>query len=133
MNFSLMSEPEMHTQQAIIDSTQGVPANAKRFVALSEIAACTTFRDAVRLAWEKRSRPNMTQQTLAELCELYPPHVSSYLHPEPLDRKQRPRLDLPADRIAAFERAVGNHAISQYLVHLGALTLMEEVIAQRAA
>ena len=100
---------------------------------LSTIAACKTFREAVRLAWDNRTRKNMTQRTLAEECDLYPPHVSSYLHADPMDEKNRPRLNLPADRIDAFEEAVGNHAIRQYLNHLGRLTIMEEVIAQRTA
>ncbi|WP_419342775.1 XRE family transcriptional regulator [Achromobacter sp. PD1] len=104
-----------------------------RFVPEAQIRACQTYRAAVLLAWENRSRKWLTQRALAEECGLYAPHVSSYLHPEPLDAKSRPRLDLPADCIDAFEEAVGNHAIRQYLNHLGRLTIMEEVIAQRAA
>jgi hypothetical protein len=107
-------------------------AGAMRFLPPSEIAQCTTYRDAVRLAWERRSRVHMTQRTLAELCGLYAAHVSSYLRPDPVDNKGRPRLDLPAGRIAAFEAAVGNHAISQYLVHLAQLTIMQEFFARQA-
>jgi len=124
----------VHTHSAVVYGASSLPAPAgKRFLPLSAVAACKTFREAVRLAWEHRARPNMTQRSLAEECGLYAPHVSSYLHPEPLDGKNRPRLDLPADCIDAFEEAVGNHAIRQYLNHLGRLTIMEEVIAQRAA
>lgn len=124
----------MHTHPAVVysASTAAAPAG-KRFLSPSTVAACKSFREAVRLAWEHRIRPNMTQRSLAEECDLYAPHVSSYLHPEPFDEKNRPRLNLPADRIDAFEEAVGNHAIRQYLNHLGRLTIMEEVIAQRAA
>lgn len=104
-----------------------------RFVPEALVRACRTYRDAVLLAWDHRSRKSLTQRALAEECGLYAPHVSSYLHPEPLDNKKRPRLDLPADCIDAFEEAVGNHAIRQYLNHLGRLTIMEEVIAQRTA
>ncbi|WP_249291923.1 helix-turn-helix domain-containing protein [Achromobacter ruhlandii] len=124
----------MHTHPAVVYGASTFPAPAgKRFLPPSAVAACKTFREAVRLAWEHRARPNMTQRSLAEECGLYAPHVSSYLHPEPPDNKKRPRLDLPADCIDAFEEAVGNHAIRQYLNHLGRLTIMEEVIAQRTA
>jgi hypothetical protein len=124
----------MHIQQAVNHAHAPVAASAgKRFLALSKIIACASFRDAVRLAWEHRSSPNMTQRTLAEICDLYPPHVSNYLHAEARDRKGKARLDLPADRIVAFELAVGNHAVSQYLNNLLALTIMEEVIFLRAA
>jgi len=75
----------------------------------------------------------MTQRTLAEECGLYAPHVSQYLHATPVDHKGNRRLDLPADRIAAFEQAVGNHAVTQYLVQSAMLTIMEEVISQRRA
>jgi hypothetical protein len=101
------------------------------FLPSADVAACATYRDAVRLAWDHRTRPLMTQATLAEMCDLYAPHVSSYLHPEPIDKQGKRRLDLPAHYIGAFERAVGNHAISQYLARVAALTLMEEVISQR--
>lgn len=124
----------MNTHPVVVNGalTTSAPAG-KRFLPLSTIAECKTFRDAVRLAWEYRLRRNMTQRALAEECDLYPPHVSSYLHAEPLDERKRPRLNLPADRIDAFEEAVGNHAIRQYLNHLGRLTIMEEIIAQRTA
>lgn len=123
----------MHPHTAVPGASSFPAPAGKTFLPLAAVAACKTFREAVRLAWEHRTRPNMTQRSLAEECGLYPPHVSSYLHPDALDAKRRPRLDLPADRIDAFEAAVGNHAIRQYLNHLGRLTIMEEVIAQRAA
>ena len=104
-----------------------------RFAPRAEIGACHGYRDAVRLAWERRSRPGMTQRQLAEETGLHPPHVTQILHAEPIDRHGNRRMDLPAAAIDAFERAVGNHIVRQYLMRLGMLTIMEEVIAERAA
>ncbi len=105
--------------------------SSRRFLPTAEIVQCEDYRSAVRLAWARRNRPHMTQRQLAEECCLYPPHVSSYLHSESVNKHGARRLDLPADRITAFERSVGNHAITQYLTRLGMLTLMEEVIETR--
>jgi hypothetical protein len=119
MNAQLHSHPSQPLQFA---------APAHRFLPKPEIAACDSFRAAVHLAWKNRTRPNMTQSTLAEECGLYPPHVSAYLHHRTVDSKGNPRLNLPAEKIAAFEASVGNHAISQYLFRRGRLTCMEEQI-----
>lgn len=110
------------------------PSEPMQFIDKAEIARCVTYRQAVRLAWDMRQPRGMTMRTLAELCGMYPQHVSSYLHEDPLLPSGAPRLNLPAEKINAFEAAVGNYAVSQYLNHLGRLTIMQEVIAaQRAA
>lgn len=75
----------------------------------------------------------MTQRQLAEETGLHPPHVAHILNADPVDRHGNRRMDLPAAAIDAFERAVGNHIVRQYLMRLGMLTIMEEVIAERSA
>jgi hypothetical protein len=105
----------------------------KRFLNRSEISECMTYRDAVRLCYRNRDRQNMTQATFAEEIGAHAPHVSQWLHQDTFDKHGNRRPDLPADRIAMAEQVLGNHAISQYLMRLGMLTLMEEVISQRAA
>lgn len=103
-----------------------------RFLPRDAIVACTSFRDAVCLAWEHRAIRGMTQRTLAELLDVKTPHMSNMLNREAVDRHGKPRQDLPAKLIAEFERVVGNRAVSQYLTRMAMLTLMEEVItAQR--
>lgn len=116
----------MHSQTTT-ESDRARPA-PRAFLPPADISACATYRDAVRLAWACRSNQHLTQRTLAEACGLYAPHVSEYLNDEPTNRHGKRRLDLPAHAIVAFEAVVGNHAVSQYLVRLGAMTLMEEVI-----
>jgi hypothetical protein len=107
------------------------PAPAKRFLPEARIKAIGSYREAVRLAFEFRSRPGMTQRTLAEECELYAPHVSSYLDESPLDKKGRPRLELPAAKIPAFNRSVGNDIVAQFLADQCALNFMEVYMAAR--
>ncbi|VVE82890.1 XRE family transcriptional regulator [Pandoraea sputorum] len=105
----------------------------KVFIPQSVINACSTYREAVRLAWEKRAHKGMTQSLLASLCDLYAPHVSDYLAKDGDDSKGNRRRELPAEKIDDFERVVGNRAVSQYLMRKAELTIMEEVIAARAA
>jgi hypothetical protein len=104
-----------------------------RFLSDAEIAACGTFRDACALAWERRAHPGLTLQGLAALADLYPSHVSDYFQREAVSSKGNPRRSLPADKIADVERVLGNHVINQYLMHRGALTIMEAVWAARRA
>lgn len=120
-------------QEIFFDVVREAPVEPMRFLDKSEIARCTTYRQAVRLAWERRRPHGLTMRALAELCGMYPQHVSSYLHEDPLMPSGAPRLSLPADKIGAFEAAVGNYAISQYLIRLGHLTIMQEVIAAQGA
>lgn len=113
-------------------ATQALTA-VQRFLAKTEISECQTYRDAVRLAWKNRIRPNMTKATFAEEIDAYAPHVTQWLHEQTYDKHGNKRADLPAEKIAEVEEVLGNRAISQYLVKKAALTLMEEVIAQRDA
>lgn len=121
-------------QEVSLDFLRIRPSEPMLFIDKVEIARCVTYRQAVRLAWDMRQPRGMTMRTLAELCGMYPQHVSSYLHEDQFLPSGAPRLNLPAEKINAFEAAVGNYAVSQYLNHLGRLTIMQEVIAaQRAA
>lgn len=99
-----------------------------RFLPKDAIAACGSFRDAVRLAWDNRVQRGMTQSILAAHLEIANSHMSSMLHRCAVDGHGKARRDLPARSIADFERVVGNRAISQYLSRMAMLTLMEEVI-----
>jgi len=102
------------------------------FLPSADVGACASFRDAVVLAWRSRRVKAMTRQRLAELAELLPQHLSDYLSKDELNPKGQRRRSLPAEKIAAFEAAVGNRAITQYLVRQVSLNLMEEWQAQMA-
>ncbi|WGS53546.1 XRE family transcriptional regulator [Paraburkholderia sp. D15] len=102
------------------------------FLPTEEVSKCASFRDAVLLAWRSRRAMGMTKARLAEVCELLPQHLSDYLSNDEVNPKGQRRRSLPADKIAAFEAAVGNRAITQYLVRQVNLNLMEEWQAQMA-
>ena len=102
-------------------------ANGPVWLPDAEIDLCETYRDAVRMCWMHRRSKGMTQATLAELSGLYASHVSDYLSADP------ERRNLPAERISAVEAICGNRAITQWEMRQRGLTVMEEVIARKAA
>lgn len=130
----------MQTQE-VVHERRSQPLRAEQSEALKQaeflpqhlIDKCSSFRDAVWLSWQRRRLPGMTKAMLAAACDLYAPHVTSFVNPSPIDGKGKRRADLPADKIREFEAAVGNRAPSQYLSDVGCLTLMEEMIANKRA
>lgn len=93
------------------------------------VAEASTYRQAVRLAWQLRRVKGMTQQGLAAEAGLYASHVSDYLN-----RDDKPtRRSLPAESIAQFEATVGNTMVTQWLAAQAHLTVLEEIQATRAA
>ena len=107
----------------------GGMVKAPTFLPADAIERCVTFRDAVRMSWAHRRIKAMTKTTLAERTGCYPSHVSDYLHAD--DKPSR--RDLPAGRLGAWASTVGNWGVQQWLARQARLTIMEEVIAQRAA
>ena len=91
----------------------------------SVILAIRTYREAVRLCWDLRTRKKLTKRMLAIDAGLYPSHVSDYVSEVPSKR------ELPAKHVAAFEVQCGNRVISQWLAAQAHLTIMEQFIAQR--
>ena len=87
------------------------------------VRRCKSYREVCRLAWDLRAVQGMTRASLAEACALPASRISEYLN---RDDAPNPR-DMPAYHIAAFQRALGNSAIVQWLVYRSGLTLVEEV------
>lgn len=81
-------------------------------VSEKEVVSVQSYREAVRASWSLRIIQRMTSRSLAELIEAYPSHVSDYLASNDEPR----RRDLPARLIPAFEWAVGNTLLTQWLV-----------------
>ena len=106
--------------------------NGPVFLSDDKIASCKTYRDAVCLAWDERRSKGMTRDRLAELCALLPQHLSDYFARAESNPKGQRRRSLPAEKICDVESALGNRAITQYLIRQAQLTLMEEMLAQRA-
>jgi hypothetical protein len=91
------------------------------------IETARSYRQAVRLAWQKRRVWGMTRQQLAAEAGLYASHVSDYLHED----DKPARRDLPAYKVAEFEAVVGNRIVSQWLAMQADFTVMEEMKADR--
>ena len=92
------------------------------------LAKLATYREVVRWAWLNRKRRNMTLRLLAEEVGSYPSHISDYVKSDDLPS----RKCLPAEKIAAFDGAVGNTAVSQWLAmrsNLPVLVLQERLAA----
>ncbi|MGF7131945.1 hypothetical protein P3T40_003428 [Paraburkholderia sp. EB58] len=83
------------------------------------IADCRSFRDAVYLAWEMRSTRNMTRAALAERVGIHPPHITEVLSAG----ESKGKRSLHPEQIDDFEWAVGNRAVTQYLVRKAGLVL----------
>lgn len=92
------------------------------------VRAAKTYRQAVRLAWKLKRVQKMTRQQLAAEAELYPQHVTDYLHED----DKPTRRDLPADAVARYEAVVGNTLVSQWLAAQSKLTVLEELTATKA-
>lgn len=99
--------------------------DAPSAVPMQWIRHASTYRQAVRLAWQLRRVQSMTRQQLATEAELYPQHVTDYL----AEDDKPSRRDLPADKVAQFEAVVGNTLVSQWLASRSRLTVLEQVQA----
>lgn len=107
----------------------GGVVNAPAFLPADAVAACATYREVVRLSWTNRRIKAMTLRTLAERIECYPSHVSDYLAAD----DKPTRRNLSAEKLNAWACAVGNFGVQQWVNRQSKLTIMEEVLAQRAA
>ncbi|KWA35774.1 hypothetical protein WT41_01615 [Burkholderia territorii] len=107
----------------------GGMVNGPAFLPADIVAKCKSYREIVRVSWANRRSKGMTQRTLAECIGCYASHVSDYLQAD----DKPTRRDLPAERLNDWAATVGNWGIQQWIAQQAKLTIMEEVIAQRAA
>lgn len=75
----------------------------------------------------------MTRATLAELTGMRASHITDYFEASPLDKHKNERRDMPAKYIKSFEAVCGNTFVSQFIAHQSQLTVLESMIAERAA
>jgi hypothetical protein len=123
-----LSNPE----PAIVERT-AMPDELPATVALHLLAECESYRAAVRMAWELRRSRGMTRATLAEMIGAYPAHVTDYLSESEKTPAGNERRELLARLIPAFERAVGNTYVSQWLAYKSGLTVLQGLIAEQKA
>jgi len=84
-----------------------------------------TYRQAVKLAWDKRRVENLTKQQLATHTGLPPQHISDYFAAD----DKPTRRDLPGKGLTKFEQFVENTLVSQWLAAQSKLTVLEEIQA----
>lgn len=91
-----------------------------------------SYRDAVVWCWANRPRRGLNepddQAMFARNSGVHAPHMSRYVSPY-----TKAPMDLKPDLIPSFEAYVGWRGITQYLAKRGAITPMEQVLAERAA
>lgn len=106
-------------------------ANAE-FAPDSAVTGWKTYRDAVMWCWQNRPHRGMNepddQAMFARHVGMHAPHMSRCVNP----RTKAP-MKLDPDLVPAFEAYTGWRGITQYMTKIGKTTLMEEVIARRAA
>lgn len=95
----------------------------------SLLSTVKTYRQAVRLCWALRRAKGLMATDLARHFDFTRQHVSDYLNPD----DHPARRSLPPDRIADFEDACGNTAITQWLASRHRFTLLEELQAEARA
>lgn len=90
------------------------------------VAACRSYRDAVRLCFVLRRVKGMCLKSAAEHAGIHVPHMSDFMHADDAPT----RRDMPAKYIPAFESICGNTAISQYIARCAGLTVADEAAFQ---
>jgi len=96
------------------------------------VTGWTDYRSAVIWCWLNRARNSRCeigdQAMFARASGAHRPHVSRYFN-----RGTKAPMDLPPDLVPSFEAFTGWRGITQYMAGIGNTTVMEQVIAQRAA
>ena len=93
------------------------------------VAACKTYRQAVRMCWALRRAKGLKVTDLARDFGFVRQHASDYLNAD----DAQTRRCLPSDMVQLFEEICGNCLISQWHANRARLTVLEEVQADRRA
>ena len=111
---------------------QEMPAPSMKFVDPRVVRGWKTKREAVLWCWLNRPcrglKEPMDQAICAREIGMHAPHLSRCLN-----QKTKAPMDLRHDYVNGFERYTGWYGVSQFEMFERGLTIMEEVIAQRAA
>lgn len=102
-------------------------------VPASLIKKIKSYRDVCRLALANSRVKNMTRATICERTGMRPSHASDYFSDRDLDDRGHEMRDMPAKYIPAFEEAVGNTFVSQWIAMQSQLTILEAQIAEQKA
>jgi hypothetical protein len=102
------------------------------FVSDEVVRTWTCKRDAVAWCWANRPKRGMNEPDDQSMCArfvgMHAPHMSRCLN-----QRTRAPMDMQSQYVKLFEQYTGWRGISQFEMRDRGLTIMEEVIAQRAA
>lgn len=138
-------QPEMQPVigSGVIDSVEAPSAQREirllsslttaKWVPAEVVGAWETYRDAVSWCWDHQRHfvgiKEQARQTLfANAADMHAPHASRCLKAD-----SKAPMELPDRCINAFESFTGWRGIRQWQAKSAQLTLMEQVIAERAA
>lgn len=103
-----------------------------RFVDSSVVRSWKSKRDALVWCWNNRPRRGMNEPMDQSMCAhfigMHAPHMSRCLN----SRTKAP-MDMQSQYVKLFEQYTGWRGVSQFEMRDRGLTIMEEVIAARAA
>lgn len=103
-----------------------------RFVDAQIVASWESPRDAMMWCWKNRPRRGKNEPQDQSMCASWigmpASHISRCLNPN-----TKAPMDLQTKYVKLFEQYTGWRGISQFEMRDRGLTIMEEVIAQRAA
>ena len=123
----LASQPVIQREMPFFMAT--APA---RFAPPVLVDAFATYRDAVVWCWENRPQRGKNepddQALFARNAGVHAPHMTRFV-----SKRTKAPMDLRPDLINEFEAYTGWRGVTQYLAKRSNVTLMEEVIARRAA
>lgn len=103
-----------------------------QFVNDDVVRSWTCKRQAVRWCWDHRPKRGLNepddQSACARFVGMHVPHMSRCLNV-----KTKAPMDMQSQYVKLFELYTGWRGVSQFEMRDRGLTIMEEVIAQRAA
>ena len=100
-----------------------------KLVGSDVVCSVKSYRDAVQKCFELRTRPRMSNALIAEEVGCCASHIGDYV----TTQERKTRHDLPAEHIQAFEVAMGNRLITQWMTSQANLTILEQFIGAKAA
>lgn len=119
-----------NSNQAEMPWLQALPTLA--FVNDAIVRSWATKRDAVTWCWANRPKRGMNEPDDQSMCArfvgMHAPHMSRCLN-----MRTKAPMDMQSQYVKLFEQYTGWRGISQFEMRERGLTIMEEVIAARAA
>lgn len=111
---------------------QPAPLKPPQYAPKSVIDSFTCYRDAVVWTWENRVNvgygDDIDQSLCANFMGAHPPHMSRWVK-----RESGAPMKLDPDLRTKFQHFCGWFAVSQYMAKTDQITIMEQVLAERAS